>query len=290
MCLAVFGVYLTSGAGGAAVLCSLTTLTSLLQQFLVALVTRFCRALDAEAAAEAVEDPESGEAPGSGVSPDLVAAISQLQSLAYRSLVSRAKLLTDGDLDSALQHLRAALEARASRGSDVTPRVTFNGEEGGEVNGHEEGGEGGRGGGGVTARTGGGGGMTLTDVSLLSRSGLLAKVGVGVGRVWGFTCSLTRDFLAARHLADMSAEALSAALEEQKVLRHPRFAQTTAFLCSLLHEESEDSEALASLVSDISIQVRGKGDGESGEGYFHSGERGVEDGERGGEGGRGIDI
>ena len=235
LCLAVFGVYLSLGKEG---LASLTTLTSLFQQFLIAMATSFCRKLDMEVS-------------GTHFSQDLVVAIGQLQGLAYRTLVSRGKLLSDTDLDGVVRHLRAALEAKED--DDVTNRAQFADSREGEsqMNGH--GGRDGEEEKEAVVAKGKPAAATVSDVHLLTKIGLLQRVGGGVGR-WSFTCSMTREFLAARHLADMAEDALRDAIEEQKILRHPRFAQTASFLCGLLGQEA-DSDALASLFKDLSFQV-----------------------------------
>ena len=242
MCLAVFGIYVSFGGEG---LANLTTLTSLFQQFLAAMATSFCRKLDMEVS-------------GTHFSHDLVAAIGELQLLAYRTLVSRGKLLSDADLEGVVRLCRAALEAQeddvvTSGASLAGSREGGSREGGSQVNGH-----------------GGGEGpgekvqavvtkvkvasAAVSDVSLLMKMGLLQRVGIGAAGRWSFTCSMTREFLAARHLADMAAEALSDALNEQKILRHPRFAQTASFLCGILGEEA-DSDLLPALLKDLSVQV-----------------------------------
>ncbi|XP_076434990.1 uncharacterized protein LOC143274892 [Babylonia areolata] len=297
-CLLLFGVFLTNGVAG---LSSLTTLTSLLQRFLVAMATSFLKKLGVEMVA--VEG-------GRQFSPELVAAISEIQALAYRSLVSRRKLLSEAeDLPSALQHLRGVLEeaeaeeeegvgeiAAAAGAGNYTARRDNNaaassegkggggGGEGGsreegkeeaegeeeEKGGEEEGGEGERVKKGVKweqaqedrGTKGNKPAVVLTDAQLLCRVGLLHRVGVvgggggggAAGGRWAFTCSMTREFLAARHLADMSGAGLGEALGEQKMLRHPRFAQTTSFLCALLQHDP-DPAVPTSLLEDIAIQA-----------------------------------
>ncbi|KAK7087286.1 uncharacterized protein [Littorina saxatilis] len=233
VCLAVFGVYLTTGEEG---LATITTLTSLFQQFLVAVATSFCRKLDIEVT-------------GTQFSAQLMSGIGELQRLAYRTLVTKVKLLSEADLDTTLQHLRAAQDA--GKEDDVTRSAAGSSSRGGEgeVNGHGEGEE----------EVGGGKGKqpVIPDASLLTKTGLLTRVGGGGGGGrWAFTCSTTREFLAARHLADLPSEALNEAVTEQKILRHPRFAQTASFLCGLFRQdETGESEDLASLVKDLSIQV-----------------------------------
>ena len=247
MCLAVFGVYVSLGGEG---LANLTTLTSLFQQFLVAMATSFCRKLDMEVS-------------GTHFSHDLVAAIGELQLLAYRTLVSRGKLLSDADLEGVVRLCRAALEAQED--DAVTSGASLAGsreggsrdgvsrEGGSQVNGHG----GGEGPGEKVQAVGAKvkvASAAVSDVSLLMKMGLLQRVGIGAAGRWSFTCSMTREFLAARHLADMAAEALSDALNEQKILRHPRFAQTASFLCGILGQEA-DSDLLPALLKDLSVQV-----------------------------------
>ncbi|KAL8591300.1 hypothetical protein ACOMHN_041641 [Nucella lapillus] len=279
VCLLVFGVYLANGRQGLGQDQGLSTLTSLLQRFLVATATTFLQKLGTEA-----EDEVGG---GIQISPELVTGISELQSLAYRSMVTRGKLLTEGDLSPVLRHIRAALEApdlpkeedrvRKKREKDVVEDDAVEGQ-----GGEEE--EGGGGGGAEEGEEEGGGEeedvkkelsaaskqekqkkratkvqtmVNVTDSQLLTRAGVLHKIGGGGGGGggrWAFTCSMTREFLAARHLADLPGEKLDEALKEQKVLRHPRLAQTASFLCSLLQGDP-DPRVLGSLLEDISIQV-----------------------------------
>ncbi|KAK7459436.1 hypothetical protein BaRGS_00039004 [Batillaria attramentaria] len=65
---------------------------------------------------------------------------------------------------------------------------------------------------------------------------------------------MARDFLAARHMADMTPEDLNRNLQEHKILNHARFALTTSLLCGLVRHGS-DTTVLGSLLQDLAIQV-----------------------------------
>ncbi|KAK7459430.1 hypothetical protein BaRGS_00038998, partial [Batillaria attramentaria] len=105
VCLAVFGVYLATGEAG---LASVTSLTSLFEQFLVAMATSFCRKTDIAV-------------PGTEFPSDVISAISNLQALAYRMLVTKGKLLSESDLERVVTHLRAALQAGDEDENTATP-------------------------------------------------------------------------------------------------------------------------------------------------------------------------
>jgi hypothetical protein len=230
VCLAVFGVYVSTGEAG---LASITTHTSLLQQYLVAMATGFCRRLMPELAGK------PGDGGGGELSPELMAALSLLQQLAYVTLVTLQKLLRDGDLEGAAQRLRAcALQAYSGnfRASTVsfststfgtsepqTNQATVNGQTeatgggGGEGGGGAGGGGGGGGGGGSKGKNKGQSPASMSDSALLLRIGLVARVGGASWAQWAFPCGMLREFLAARHLADLNLATLEKELDEQKV-------------------------------------------------------------------------
>lgn len=217
MCLVIFGIYTISGR--AAVL-SLSTLTSLFEQFLVALATNFCR------------KPEDDRRSGNEFPSEVLSAISSLQALAYRLVVSKEKLMTDGDVDRVVKLLRTATEKR----DDVNIATTEDENEADEreirtVTHPSEGRE--------------------SNESLLRRTGILHRAD---SNRWSFTCNALRDFLAARHLSDTPFKTLDKVLEEQKVLRHARFSQMAAFLCGLFRDNAE-SPLQSSLVKDMTLQV-----------------------------------
>ncbi|XP_012937299.1 uncharacterized protein LOC101849611 [Aplysia californica] len=171
-CTAVMAVYRVLGREK---LETISSLTGLMEQYLVALAFAFCQNEGLE-----VQEQEFPEV--------VTRTISQLETLAFHSVSTKSLTFTDDDL------------------------------------------------------------VGVTSNPAVTQMGVLTKAGPGLR--WKFTCTLLRDFLTARFLADLPQNELVRKLEDHHFLRSPRAASIVAF-CLGLYRNDHSAQTLDFLFSQM---------------------------------------
>ncbi|GFR91288.1 E3 ubiquitin-protein ligase DZIP3 [Elysia marginata] len=175
---------------GASALMSVSTLTSLCEQLLLALATAYVRRQpELQATPTGEEEAESKQ---EGFPEEVTLAVGRLETLAFHTLTSRQLAFTEAELD------------------ELTD-----------------------------------GDQTLIQLGALHKS--------GPGRRYKFSCSLLRDFLAARFLADLDPVTLNDNIETFALLRSPRTAYVVAFACGL-YQRDRCSPTLTALFQQMGLQ------------------------------------
>lgn len=207
---------------GSAGLASISSLTELFEQYLVAMATNFCH--------------KSGiDISGTEFPDEVISAVRGLQMLAFKTLVTKGKLLAEVELEHITKCLRAAIgTGNDSEGhhNSVSDSRSVESENGESVNAETDNKE--------------------DDWSVISRLGVLSTV--PAGSKWTFTSSMLRDFLAARHLSDMQQNLLDKTMDEYGLHNSSKFAQTVAFLCGLFRNDTDPTVA-ESVLKDMLIQT-----------------------------------
>ncbi|KAH3883240.1 hypothetical protein DPMN_007194 [Dreissena polymorpha] len=68
-----------------------------------------------------------------------------------------------------------------------------------------------------------------------------------------FACGISMDFLAARHIADMSFEDIETTVMKNKIVKLPKFAQLMSFICGQYREDT-DTSVLISLFDQLAAR------------------------------------